>query len=91
MRGLYSLKAVEQAVNELEKAGYEIIVIDGCLIDSYVCIAPDENHWNYIFYEHYLNEWSSAYKVRRCSKISKRVERWMEQNGCDAKNYWGLS
>lgn len=91
MRGLYGLEEAEQAVNELEKGGWEIIVVEGVLLDSYVCIAPDDRHWNYIFYEHYLNEWSSAYKVRRCSKISKRVERWMEKNEQDMECYYELA
>ena len=43
--------------------------IPGCLLDSYICIAPDTDHYNFIFRVRVLNEWSSAYTLRRCVKL----------------------
>lgn len=69
---MYSYKAVEKFIDEkLIPAGYEIYQIEGTLVDSYICIAPDENHYNFIFKEAYINEWSSALTMRRCKKLTK--------------------
>ena len=72
MQNIYSYKAVEKFIAEkLIPAGYEIELIPGALVDSYVCIAPDENHYNFIFRETYINEWSSGLTMRRCMKLTK--------------------
>lgn len=72
MPKLYSYDAVQKAIETvLAPAGYEIIEIPGCLIDSYVCVAPDDDHYNVIFKETYLNQWSSAYTVRNYRKLPK--------------------
>ena len=64
MQNIYSYKAVEKFIEEkLIPAGYEIELIPGALVDSYVCIAPDENHYNFIFRETYINEWSSIFRL----------------------------
>ena len=76
---LYTMEAVDLAVEELQRKGYEIVNLGGCLLDSYFCIAPDEQHYHFYFAEEYLNEWSSAYSVRRYSKIPKWAKDEMYQ------------
>lgn len=71
MKNYYTAQSVYEAVGKLEEMGYEIVTIEGCLLDSYIAIAPDEQHYHYIFRETYLNEWSSAYTVRRYSRLPK--------------------
>ena len=72
MKNVYSYRSVEQCVYEdLEPMGYEIHVFPGVLVDSFICIAPDEQHYNFIFWEEYLNEWSAALTCRRCQKLPK--------------------
>ena len=80
MKKYFGGKEVWDAVAQLENDGYEILSVPGSLLDSYICVAPDENHWNYIFREEYLNESSSAYSFRRCGKISKATWKWYEKS-----------
>lgn len=72
MKHIYSYKAVEKFIEDkLIPEGYEIELIPGALVDSYICIAPDANHYNFIFRETYLNEWSSGLTMRRCRALTK--------------------
>lgn len=72
MQNIYSYQSVEQFINDkLIPEGYEIVIIPGALVDSYICIAPDERHYHFIFREQYLNEWSSGLTKRRCKKLTK--------------------
>lgn len=80
MKKLYSLSAVNEAIDTLSAAGYTVYSVPGSLLDSFILEAPDADHWNYIFMEEYLNRWSSAYSVRRCSKISKATWKWYEKS-----------
>lgn len=73
---VYSYKDVDAFVYDLTyKHGYECIQIPGCLVDGYICIAPDDKHWNFVFRETYLNEWSSALTMRRCRKIPRALQK----------------
>lgn len=78
---LYTLNAVENALNRLSDMGYEIVTIEGTLIDNYICLPPDDDHYVWEFYENYLNEWSSAYRYRRSKKISRRQKKMLEEAG----------
>lgn len=69
----YSLTAVEKFLPQVEKAGYEIVTIPGGLLDSYICIAPRDDYYNFEIRETYLNEWSSCYTVHQWKKLPKRV------------------
>ena len=55
--------------------GWEPIQLNegGVGIGDWVLIAPDDDHYNFVIREVYLNEWSSAQTVRRCSKLSKKL------------------
>ena len=66
----YSYKAVETFISEkLAPAGYDIHQIPGSLVDEYVCIAPSENYYNFIFREQYINEWSSGLSMHRYKNL----------------------
>ena len=52
-----------------------VMMRDGVLLDGdFVMVAPDDNHYHYVFEERYLNCWSSEMTVYRCSKISDKVQ-----------------
>lgn len=66
---LYTLKAVNKLIELYNKAtngNYFIYQIEGSLLDNYIITA--ENCKTAIIGEYYLNEWSSAYKIRFYSK-----------------------
>ena len=73
---MYDYKSVMTFVNEkLIPNGYEIMTLhEGALIDDFVAVAPDEKHYNFVFRAVVLNEWSSAYTMRKCAKISKALQ-----------------
>lgn len=72
MKKLYTYQAVDKFIAEkLAPAGYEIEEIPGALVDSYICIAPDAEHYNFIFREEYINEWSSGLSCRRYQKLPR--------------------
>jgi len=73
MMHIYSQDAVDRAAQKLFKLGYTFHALPGSLIDPFVAEAPDDHHWNYVFKEVALNEWSSAYTVRKCRKISAAI------------------
>ena len=76
------MKAVTEAVETLgQKNDYRVIVLNGCLLDEYICIAPDDNHYNFYFYEVPLNEWSSAYKMQR---FSGKMPKWLQEHMQDS-------
>lgn len=83
MTGLYTMAAVDTALQKLISNGYDIILIPGTLLDSYVCIPDTDMKWIYEFRETYLNEWNSAYTVRRHSRISKRLQAMIDSAGID--------
>ena len=72
MQQVYGWRAVVAAVQQLEKDGYFVYEVPGVLVDGYICLAPDEKHWNIEFKETYLNEWSSGLTMRRFTNLSQR-------------------
>lgn len=80
---LYSYTAVENLINTLmENANYEVVQLnEGSLgYGDLVLIAPDENHWNFVVREVAINEWSSGHTVRRCKKISKKLQKEIDSS-----------
>ena len=76
---LFSFDTVDKYIADvLIPEGYEVGVLDGVLVDSYVCYAPDDKHYNIIFAETYLNEWSSALAVHKCKRIGKSEQAWID-------------
>ena len=77
---LYSYESVEKCIADLlTPEGYEVEIIPGCLVDNYICYAPDENHYNFLFIESYINEWSSGIAVHKCKKLRKAELTLIEQ------------
>lgn len=80
MKTLYTYSSVVEFINNtLIPAGYEIVIKEGVLVDSFFCIAPDEKHYNFIFRETYINEWSSGLSQRKCQKLSKAVQKEIDE------------
>ena len=73
---LYSYTVVEELISRLIESGYEAIQLcEGSLgCGDWVLIAPTENQYNFVIREVAINEWSSGHKIRRCSKISKKLQ-----------------
>lgn len=76
MKHLYTQRAVDEAANKLARMGYTFHELPGSLLAPFVAESPDNNHWNYVFREVYMNEWCSMYSVRKCRKISAAI--WKE-------------
>ena len=74
---LYSWRDMNDFINARIERGYEAVQLnEGTLgIGDWVLIAPDENKWNYIIREVYLNMYSSAQTLRRCRKLSKAIQK----------------
>ena len=88
---LYSMVAVENAVEELAGMGYEIIKMYGSLLDDYICISNDDKKYNFYFYETFLNAWASSYKMQRFTKLTGKMAemfkaRFLEQDE-ETKSY----
>lgn len=79
MSRVYSFSSVETAVSKLADDGYMVYEIPGYLVDSYICLAPDDRHWNFEFKETYLNEWSSGLTMRRFRELSQRQKDLIEK------------
>lgn len=63
-----------------DEAGYTIVPFADtvCGLGSFVMLAPDDEHMNVVVTEHYATEWSCKYTVRRCRKISKRLQKLID-------------
>lgn len=74
--GLYSLSSVECLMHRCADLGYEIVEIaEGSLgYGHMILLAPNDDYMNVEITEVYLNEWSSGHKIRKFSKISKRIQ-----------------
>ena len=67
---IYGYSEVVKFINEkLLPQGYDVHEFEGVLVDSYICIAPDEKHYHFIFWEKYLNAWSSGLTMLRYSRL----------------------
>lgn len=69
----YTVESIRDFVEDIAMRGWEIIVLEGAWIDSYICLSPDENHWNYVFR---ANDdcYNGYYTQRRCRKISAALQ-----------------
>ena len=80
-KGRYNWENVKECIQDLLKEGYYIEKIEGCLIDSYILIPPDDEHYCFLFKETYLNEWSSCYTVIRfTSRECNQEKPWRVAN-----------
>lgn len=76
MKSYYSYEAVDEFISRLYESGYETIQLNEGTLGSgdWVLIAPNDNQYNFVIREVALNEWSSGHTIRRCSKISKKLQ-----------------
>ena len=76
MKNIYTIGSVEKMVNDLLGKGWELVQLrEGTLgLGDLVLIAPDDKHYNFVIREVALNEWCSAQTMRRCAKISARLQ-----------------
>lgn len=77
MRRLYSCHAIQNLIESALSGGYELKQFrpESLGYGGVALIAPHEGWDNAIIEERYLNEWSSGHTVRRCRKISKRIQK----------------
>lgn len=70
-----------QLVNPLVEKGWELrFWNEGCLLDGdFILQAPDDRHYSYIVTEQYLNEWSSAYRIRKVRKVAQKYFDWINK------------
>lgn len=76
----YSLATAEQLVTDAIRYGYEILqVSDGVLALGHVLLlAPSESFSHFEITEECRNEWTSAIHIRRFSRISKRIQKLID-------------
>ena len=75
---LYDPKAVDRFVENLSlNYGYDITIVNGSLIDEYICISHDPTKYNFYFYEVALNAQASVYKMQR---FSKRMPKFLQDH-----------
>lgn len=81
---VYSYKAVDDFVfGKLAPLGYDIHIMPGALVDGYICVAPDASRYHFIAKEHYLNSWSSGVTVRRCRRLPKWAEDYINNESAE--------
>lgn len=73
MKTLFNCHDVEKLVQKYYNKGGDVLKIDGCLVDNYICFG--ENLKTAIIKEVYLNEWSSANSVVLYNKTPKKYEK----------------
>lgn len=73
-QAIYSVGETKKFIDHLVDKGWDCVcVAEGCCgIGDWICIAPDDRHYNFIINEVYLNAWSSGQTVRRQAKLSKQ-------------------
>lgn len=73
---VFGCSEIAKLINACSEMGYtmEMFRPESLGYGSFVLVSPDENHWNFIVEEIYLNEWSSGHTVRRSMKISKKLQ-----------------
>lgn len=72
----YTYEAAEKMIDTLTEKGYTPISLrEGTLgIGDWVLVAPEENMYNFVIREVYINPWKSGHTIRRCGKISKALQ-----------------
>ena len=81
MKGLYTCSAIAGLIENATGQGYELVQFkqESLGYGSFVLMAPRPDWENVVVEEVYLNEWSSAHKVRRCRKISKKLQKLIKE------------
>jgi len=77
MSNIYTCNAISDMVEELLDSGYEYVQLrEGSLgYGDAVLLSPEpEKKYNFVIREVFLNPWCSGHTVRRCMKISKKLQ-----------------
>lgn len=79
--GVYSLSVVDDLMQRCADLGYEFVEVEeGSLgYGHMILLAPNDDYMNVEITEVYLNEWSSGHKIRKFNKISKRIQKLIEE------------
>ena len=79
MSKLYSCKAVEQLMHSYgEREGYKCYVLEDGTLGYGLMVLTADGYKSAVVTEVYLNEWSSAHKVRFYNKLPKKYTRQIE-------------
>lgn len=76
MKSYYSYEAIDKFIIKMVEKGYEAIQLEeGCSgSGSWVLIAPNDYQYNFVIREVAISDWSSGHTIRRCARISKRLQ-----------------
>lgn len=75
---LYALEAVEQTVNNWIEAGGEISTVKEGVLGWGLTICHGEGLKTAVITEVYLNEWSSAHKIRFYNEMPKKYRQMLD-------------
>lgn len=75
---LYALEAVEQTVNNWIEAGGEISTVEEGVLGWGLTICHGEGLKTAVITEVYLNEWSSAHKIRFYNEMPKKYRQMLD-------------
>ena len=76
---MYSSESVSKLVDKYYQKGGEIVTIqEGSLLDYGLAICFGDKLKTCVINEVYLNEWSSAYKIRFYNKCPKKYDKMIE-------------
>ena len=78
--GPYNLSTVEALMQKCMDLDYEFIEIEeGTLgYGHMILLSYDDRYMNVEVTEVYLNEWSSGHNIRKFNKISKRIQKLID-------------
>lgn len=78
--GLYALSAVEGLMQKCADLDYEFIEIEEGVLGygHMILLSHDPHYMNVEIQERYLNEWSSGHYIRKFNKISKRIQKLID-------------
>ena len=86
MRGTtyYSCNAIAGIIAQAQSYDYKIITVrEGVLGYGHMILLAPEDMRNYMMNveirEQYVNEWSSAHRVRKFKKMSKRIQELIDK------------
>jgi len=72
----YDLHTIEDLISRCADNDYKIVQVEeGTLgLGHLLLVAPAPGFWSFEIYEEARNQWSSWHKLRRFTRISKRVQ-----------------
>lgn len=76
MKNLYTLSSIDKLIEDCcNNHRYTMAQIyDGCLGYGKLVLLAPPGYWNFVIEEVPINEWSCGHTVRKCQKISKRLQ-----------------